>query len=83
MAQEENISMSKGVHKDHQLSCFTLQASPCKHPPEWLDWSWFVDLARSCGFIPTTKLSPLWEDLIPFCTTDKEQPLYSLFSQGE
>lgn len=41
---------------------------------------WFVDLARSWNFVPTTKLSALWEDLVPFCApiTDKEQPLCSV-----
>lgn len=79
MAQED-ISVLKGIYKDKQLSCFTLQISP--YHGEWFDWAWFVDLARSWSFVPTTKLSAPWEDLVPFCTptTDKEQPLCSLFS---
>lgn len=76
---KEKISVHPRVHKDKQLSCFTLQTSP--YHGEWFDWAWFVDLARSWSFVPTTKLSAPWEDLVPFCipTTDKEQPLCSLF----
>lgn len=76
---KEKISVRPRVHKDKQLGCFTLQTSP--YHGEWFDWAWFVDLARRWSFIPTTKLSTPWEDLVPFCTptTDKEQPLYSLF----
>lgn len=79
MEQREDISAPKGIYKDKQLSCFTLQTSP--YHGEWFDWAWFVDLARSWSSVPTTKLSTPWEDLVPFCTptTDKEQPLCSLF----
>lgn len=63
------------MHKDQQLICFTLQTSP--YHSEWFDKAWLVDLVRNWSFIRTTKLSPLWEDLVPFYTptTDKEQPL--------
>lgn len=37
--------------------------------------------ARNWSFVPTTKLSPPWGDLVPFCipTTDMEQPFCSHF----
>lgn len=73
---KEKMPVCPRAHKGQQLSCFTLQASPCHG--EWFDWAWFVGLARSWSCVP--KAERTVGRSCPFLcpTTDKEQPLYSV-----